>query len=146
MNTINFVTRLAAPLLIGLSLMPTARAADDDVERDKQVSFGSMGAALATWRHLSMPKATGHEVAQRLTEIGPKPADLVVQYDGWKNTFHVWYRGAGSGTRYRYAGGTVEDLRDGPVSPFGFINDGRIVPAGIGGIGDDAVLIYFLVE
>lgn len=96
------------------------------------------------WRYLAMPGASGEEVARRLTEIGPPQNSVVVSYDGSShNTFHVWYRGQGTSTRYTYAWGRNSDLADPPRLNF-FLSEPGVIPAGIGGAGNTAVPIYFV--
>jgi hypothetical protein len=96
------------------------------------------------WRYLSLPNTTGQDVARRLTEIGPPEDAVVIAYDGSShNTFHVWYRGQGTGTKYHYSGGRGTDLTDPPGKNV-FLPEAGLIPAGIGGIGNVAVPIYFL--
>ena len=91
-----------------------------------------------------MPKADGRQVADRLTRIGPPQDAVVVAYDGSSNnTFHVWYRGQGSGTRYSYTYAENAELTDPPRTNY-FLPEAGVVPAGIGGAGNTAVPIYFV--
>ena len=95
------------------------------------------------WRYFAMPNQGGGAVQDRLNQIQPPPDGLVIAYDGSaNNTFHVWYRGSGSGASYTYVVGTANDLRNPPTRTF-FLADQTRVPAGIGGLGGVAVPIYF---
>jgi hypothetical protein len=113
-----------------------------DVERD-YVPRSQTRFVGGQWRYLAMPKATGVDVARRLTEISPPRNSVVVSYDGSQNVFHVWYRGQGTSTRYTYDVGTGADLTDPPRTNF-FLSEEGVVPAGIGGIGGTAVPIFFV--
>lgn len=96
------------------------------------------------WRYFAMPGATGIEVARRLTEIGPPQDALIVSYDGSSNnTFHIWYRGQGTSTRYTYNYGVNGDLKDPPRMNY-FLTEPGVVPAGIGGVGNTPVPIWFV--
>jgi hypothetical protein len=96
------------------------------------------------WRYFAMANAEGAAVARRLTEIGPPQDAVVIAYDGSShNTFHVWYRGQGTHTRYEYLGGRGSDFADPPRTGF-FLSESGVIPAGIGGIGNTAVPIYFV--
>ena len=100
--------------------------------------------SVGQWRYFSMPSKTGVEVATRLTEIGPPEDSVVVAYDGSpNNTFHVWYRGQDTATKYTYSYGASLDLADPPRKNY-FLQETGIIPAGIGGIANSAVPIYFL--
>ena len=96
------------------------------------------------WRYVSMPSKTGVEVATRLTEIGPPEDAVAVACDGSaNNTFHVWYRGQGTATKYTDADGAGIDLADPPRKNY-LLHETGIIPAGIAGAGNSAVPIYFL--
>ena len=91
-----------------------------------------------------MPNQSGQAVAQRLNQIAPPQDAVVIAYDGSShNTFHVWYRGQGTSTKYEYRGGSSTELVDPPRTNF-FLPEPGVIPAGIGGAGSDAVPIYFI--
>lgn len=95
------------------------------------------------WRYFAIAGGSGAAVQNRLNQIQPPPDGLVIAYDGSaNNTFHVWYRGGGTGASYKYLAGTPEELVDPPIRNF-FLADQTRVPAGIGGSGGAAVPIYF---
>jgi hypothetical protein len=123
-----------------------AKAELDRCKQAKQPpdDTGRPSFADGQWHHLSFPTGNGLEVASRLTEIGPPEDGVVISYDGSRNnTFHVWYRGAGTGTRYSYTLGTAADLAGDPLKNF-FLQENGVIPAGIGGIGDSAIPIFFV--
>ncbi len=98
---------------------------------------------LGDWGYFAIAKQGGAAVQDRLNQIQPPPDGLVIAYDGSANdTFHVWYRGGGTGARYKYRSGTPNELKDPPDYNFFFADQAR-VPAGIGTAGGVAVPIYF---
>jgi hypothetical protein len=110
------------------------------VERDyvKRARF-----VAGEWRYFAIAGGIGGAVQNRLNDIQPPPEGLFIAYDGSaSNTFHVWYRGSGTGVRYRYSVGTSDELTDPPDRNF-FMADQTRVPAGIGTSGGVAVPIYF---
>ena len=123
-----------------------ARAGGTSACPDKTVAVPERRPRFADgqWHYFAMPKASGVDVARRLTEIGPPQDSLVVSYDGSaNNTFHIWYRGQGTSTRYTYESGEGTDLSEPPRTNT-FLPEPGVVPAGIGGIGTTAVPIYFV--
>ncbi len=97
------------------------------------------------WKHIAMPVgASGSDVANKLTDLGPAPQNVVVEYDGSSNNiFHIWYVAGGPRWTYAYTPGRANELNTSPPPLNFFINDGTIVPAGIGGEGGVATPIYF---
>ena len=97
------------------------------------------------WQYLPLAGKNGDEVAAELTRIGPAEDSVVVVYDGGtKNTFHVWYSGGKTGTKFQYDYAQPNALRGDPKFNY-FRNEPGMVPAGIGGVGNDSVPIFFRV-
>jgi hypothetical protein len=100
--------------------------------------------ASGVWHHVAFSNAGGGAVQDWLNNMSPPADGVVVQYDGSAhNTFHVWYRGRDSGTRYKYQYGSPGEFID-PAPRNFFLPDQTLIPAGIGGAGNDAVPIYFV--
>jgi hypothetical protein len=128
--------------------IPKQTVESDYVLRGQATALGeSVRRVDATkWRYLAMPGASGDQVAARLTEIGPAEDSVVVEYDSSvKNTFHVWYAGGGTGTRFQYDFAQPHVLKSNPAFNF-FRSEPGLVPAGIGGVGNEAVPIFFRVS
>jgi hypothetical protein len=115
--------------------LPKAVVERDYVQRARFVA--------GEWRYFAIAGGSGKAVEDRLNAIQPPPEGLFIAYDGSaNNTFHVWYRGSGTGVHYKYQVGTSDELTDPPDRNF-FMADQTRVPAGIGTSGGVAVPIYF---
>jgi hypothetical protein len=75
------------------------------------------------WKHLTT--ITGKDAEKMLTSISPRPEDVWATVYG--NSIHVWYRGNGSQTDYKYEGITWNEAQ---AEKYPAHNDGTIVPIG----------------
>jgi hypothetical protein len=127
---------------IAKSVVETQYVPKEVVERDyaRKQHFNP-----SEWRYFAIAHQSA-DVENRLNQIQPPPEGLVIDYDGSANdTFHVWYRGGGSGKHYTYQFGKANELVNPPTRTF-FLADPTRVPAGIGTAGGVAVPIYFEVN
>lgn len=97
------------------------------------------------WKHQYMGVVTGDAVADRLSQLGLKPEDVVVFYDRANAAFHIWYieKPPDHHIRYAYKVALPSDLGDRPGVNF-FKQDAVTLPIGIG--GSSPIPIYFRVE
>jgi len=94
------------------------------------------------WKYFSM-KDTGKNVAERLNQISPYSGSLVATSDTRDGTFHIWYRGESTGSRFEYKIGSAADLSNPPPRTNFFVKNDKFIPIGIGTLSGDVVPIYF---